>query len=264
VLIPAFKESGARLKTVASNGGVSGVHAGRKYGFEETTTNTGAVFTDPEVAAVVITTRHDSHARLVGEALRARKHVFVEKPLALSLEELAEIERAYTAYGAGAQPALEAGGAPLLMVGFNRRFAPQVKKIKFIDLLRFLSGVAITDHDSIRMAAATGDTVTVQLRFADGSIGTIHYFANGNKAFPKERLEVFAAGRVLQLDNFRKLTGYGWPGFSKMNLWRQDKGQKACAAAFIRAIKEGGKAPIGFDELMEVSRVAVEVNDALR
>jgi predicted dehydrogenase len=193
------------------------------------------------------------------------------------------------------------------MVGFNRRFAPQIKKIRsllegvkgpkafvmtvnagaipaehwtqdpsvgggrivgevchFIDLLRFLSGVAITGHDTTRMAAATGDTVTIQLRFADGSIGTIHYFANGNKAFPKERLEVFAAGRVLQLDNFRRLTGYGWPRFNKMNLWRQDKGQKACAAAFIRTVENGGEAPIRFDELIEVSRVVLEVNEALR
>ena len=97
------------------------------------------------------------------------------------------------------------------------------------------------------------------MRFADGSIGTVHYFANGPKSFPKERLEVFASGRVLQLDNFRKLTGFGWPGFRKMNLWRQDKGQKACAAAFVRAVESGGEAPIPLDELLEVGRVTIEV-----
>ena len=109
------------------------------------------------------------------------------------------------------------------------------------------------------MDSATLDTVTFQLSFADGSIGTIHYFANGSKAFPKERLEIFAAGRVLQLDNFRKLTGFGWPGFSKMNLWRQDKGQKACAQAFVDAIEGQGPVPIPFAEIIEVSRVSIEL-----
>jgi len=87
----------------------------------------------------------------------------------------------------------------------------------------------------------------------------VHYFANGSKAFPKERLEVFAQGQVLQLDNFRKLTGFGWPGFRRMNLWRQDKGQKACAAAFVQTLQAGGKAPIPWEEIYEVTRVTIEL-----
>jgi predicted dehydrogenase len=197
------------------------------------------------------------------------------------------------------------------MVGFNRRFAPQVKKIKtlleavkapmsfvmtvnagaipanhwtqdphtgggrilgeachFIDLLRFLAGVPITHQSATLMEADTKDTATIQLGFANGSLGTIHYFANGSKSFPKERLEIFAGGRVLQLDNFRKLSGYGWPRFSRMNLWRQDKGQKACAQAFVDAVNNvfnsGGHSPIPFDELMEVSRVAVALAETSR
>jgi predicted dehydrogenase len=193
------------------------------------------------------------------------------------------------------------------MVGFNRRFAPQLLKMKelldgtkgpktfvmtvnagaispehwtqdpavgggrivgevchFIDLLRYLAGVAIVGHSSARMDAATVDTVTIQLGFADGSMGTVHYFANGSKAFPKERLEVFAAGRVLQLDNFRKLAAFGWPAFRKMNLWRQDKGNKNCAAAFVRGVEQGGQAPIPFDEIMEVSRISAEIAESLR
>jgi predicted dehydrogenase len=93
----------------------------------------------------------------------------------------------------------------------------------------------------------------------DGSIGTIHYFANGSKAFSKERLEIFVAGRVLQLDNFRKLVGYGWPGFKSMNLWRQDKGQQACAKAFVNAIAQGQPSPIDATELFEVSRVVLDL-----
>lgn len=114
------------------------------------------------------------------------------------------------------------------------------------------------------MDAPTRDTVSIQLSFVDGSVGTVHYFANGSKAFPKERLEVFAEGRVLQLDNYRKLTGFGWPGFSKMNLWRQDKGQKACAAAFVQAVATGASAPIPFEEIVEVARVSIEIAETAR
>ena len=296
VLIPAFKEAGARLRSVASSTGVSGVHAGRKFGFEETTTDADRLFADTQSNAIVITTRHDSHANFVLKALEAGKHVFVEKPLCLTLAELAEIESSYSAFS------IQHSALPIVMVGFNRRFAPQVQKIKqllngvsgpksfimtvnagaipaghwtqdaemgggriigeachFIDLLRFLAGVPITGWQRMTMDSATQDTVTLQLSFADGSIGTVHYFANGSKAFPKERLEVFAAGRVLQLDNFRKLTSFGWPGFTKMNLWRQDKGQKACASAFVDAVSKGGSAPIPAEEVFEVTRISIEL-----
>jgi predicted dehydrogenase/threonine dehydrogenase-like Zn-dependent dehydrogenase len=289
VLIPAFKETGARLKVVASNAGVSGLHAGRKFGFEETSTDTAGVIADRDVNALVISTRHDSHAELAIQALKADKYVFIEKPLCLTLEELASIESAATA------------SAGRLMVGFNRRFAPQVQQIKsllagaggpkafvmtvnagaipaehwtqdravgggrvvgeachFIDLLRYLAGAPIVEWRRLDMASPTHDTLSLQLAFEDGSMGTVHYFANGPKSFPKERLEVFASGRVLQLDNFRKLTGFGWPGFTKMNLWRQDKGQKACAAAFVRAVESGGESPIPIGELIEVARVSIE------
>jgi predicted dehydrogenase/threonine dehydrogenase-like Zn-dependent dehydrogenase len=300
VLIPAFKDAGARLRTVASSGGVSGVHAGRKFGFESTTTDTDGVFRDPEVNAIIISTRHDSHASMVCQALRAGKHVFVEKPIALKLDELREIEAAYAEASAK-------GVAPIVMVGFNRRFAPQVVKMKqlmagargpkafvmtanagaipaehwtqdrdvgggrivgegchFIDLIRFLAGEPITAIRANAMDAASGDTVSVEMNFADGSIGTVHYFANGSKAFPKERLEVFAQGRVLQLDNFRRLTGFGWPKFSKMNLWSQNKGQKACAAAFVDAVAARSASPIPFDELIEVARATIEAADLAR
>lgn len=296
VLIPAFKEAGAYLRSVASSAGVSGVHAGRKFGFHETTTDTNVLFEDAATQAIVITTRHDSHARFVLQALGHGKHVFVEKPLCLTLPELAGIEAAHAAAANSISP------APIVMVGFNRRFSPQVQKIKqllngivgpksfimtvnagaipvdhwtqdpeagggriigeachFIDLLRFLAGAPIAAWHCIGMESPMRDTVTLQLRFADGSIGTVHYFANGSKAFPKERLEVFAAGGVLQLDNFRKLTGFSWPGFSKMNLWRQDKGQKACAKAFVEAIEGRGPLPIPFEEILEVGRVSIEL-----
>lgn len=301
VLIPAFKLAGARLRSVASSAGVSGLHAGRKFGFDETTTDTNRIFSDSATNAVVITTQHDSHARFVLQALAADKHVFVEKPLCLNLDELAEIQSAY------ADASTQRSSVPMVMVGFNRRFAPQVQKMKqllkgvtgpksfimtvnagaipadhwthdpeagggriigeachFIDLLRLLAAAPITGWQRMGMDAPTRDTMSIQLSFADGSVGTVHYFANGSKAFPKERLEVFAAGRVLQLDNYRKLTGFGWPGFTKMNLWRQDKGQKACAAAFVQAVAKGASAPIPFEEITEVARVSIEIAETAR
>lgn len=294
VLLPALRATGATLHTVVSAGGVGSVHAGRKFGFQRASTDTNALLADPEIDTVVIATRHDSHAELVLAARAAGKHVFVEKPLCLTLDELGRIEEAWR------------DGGPLLTVGFNRRFAPQVQRIKallnatpgpksfvmtvnagaipanhwtqdpstgggrivgeachFIDLLRHLVGAPIASHQVQTMDGTTRDTVTIGLQFVDGSIGTVHYFANGSKAFPKERLEIFAGGRVLQLDNFRRLTGFGWPGFKSMNLWRQDKGQMGCARAFVDAVRQGGSAPIPLGELFEVARTTILIAQAL-
>ena len=129
----------------------------------------------------------------------------------------------------------------------------------FLDLLRFLVSKTITNYHIQFMDSSTKDTATIQLSFEDGSIGTIHYYANGSKSFPKERLEVFAGGGVLQLDNYRKLTSFGWPGFKKMNLWHQDKGHKACAKAFIDAIIKGNTSPISIEEILEVSRISIKL-----
>ena len=102
------------------------------------------------------------------------------------------------------------------------------------------------------------DKATLTLEFGDGSVGSIDY-GQWEPGFPKERLEVFCAGRVLQLDNFRRLRGWGWNGFRSMNLWRQDKGQGACTQAFVDAVKQGLSAPIPLDEILEVSRVSIEL-----
>lgn len=300
VLIPAFKAAGASLHTVVSSGGVSAVHYGRKLGFSHAATDAAPVWTDPSIDTVVIATRHDNHAGSVLQALSAGKHVFVEKPLCLTLDELDAIETAATS-----SPDLK------LMVGFNRRFAPHVVRMKelldavpvpkhfimtvnagdippdhwvqdpsvgggrivgegchFIDLLRHLAGAEIVSTTATCLGrhpalAITDDKTTITLEFADGSVGAIHYLANGHKAFPKERLEVFCAGRVLQLDNFRTLRGWGWRGFSRMRLWRQDKGQTACASAFVQSVRDGAGSPIPLDQVLEVARVSIQIQAAL-
>jgi predicted dehydrogenase/threonine dehydrogenase-like Zn-dependent dehydrogenase len=288
VLLPALAKAGVELYTLASSGGVTSAYLGRKFGFRYATTDTESLLSDPAVHAVVIATRHDTHAHYAHRALAAGKHVFVEKPLALTHQELDEIASAAKASGR------------LVMVGFNRRFSPHVQRMRslaegigapkslvmtvnagaipgqhwthdrevgggrllgegchFVDLMRFLVGAPIVDHQVMAMDAATRDNFVITLRFADGSLGTINYFATGSKAFPKERLELFVAGRVLQLDNFRILTGYGWPGFRRMRLWRQDKGQRACIKAFCEAVRTGGPSPIPLEELLEVGKVTV-------
>src|SRR5690606_20626643 len=288
VLIPAFKEAGASLQTVVSAGGVSAVHFGRKFGFAAAATDSAAVMADPAVDTVVIATRHDAHGGQVLAALRAGKQVFCEKPLCLQLAELDAIEAE-----AAARP------SQLLMLGFNRRFAPQVVQIRslldrvgepksfimtvnagaipadhwtqaravgggrivgeachFIDLLRHLAGAPIVGSHAVALGrhpalAVRDDKATITLEFGDGSVGTIHYLANGDRGFAKERVEVFCAGRVLQLDNFRRLSGWGWKGFRSSAQWRQDKGQAACAKAFVDAVRGGGAAPIPLGEILE-------------
>jgi predicted dehydrogenase len=300
VLLPLLVTSGARLKYAVSRNGLGCAVAARKFGFEHMSSDAEAAITDTEVNTVMIATRHDTHAALACHALDMGKHVFVEKPLARNETELGEVEKTYCRAQAGT----------VLMVGFNRRFAPQVSRIKslledvrgakslvmtinagtvlhdhwvndleqggariigegchFVDLARFLIGHPIVDFHAIGMRnrdiQTANDSATLMLKFADGSIGTIHYFTDGHRSFPKERLEIFASGRVLVLDNFRKLRGLGWPGFRKFDLWRQDKGHRNEILTFIDSITRGGPAPIPSEELFEVTRVTCGIVQVL-
>lgn len=305
VLIPAFKTSGAQLHTICTSGGINGVIHGRKSGFAQASTDTNGLITSSEINTVVVVTQHNSHSRFVAQTLMAGKNVFVEKPLAISQEELHEVKAAY-------QTSHAQGAGPQLMVGFNRRFAPQVKKMKtllssvkepksfimtmnagaipedhwtqdneigggriigeachFVDLMRYLADSEIVSVQARRMGNSvyqkvTEDKASIILGFADGSFGAIHYYANGAASFPKERIEVFTAGRVLQLDNFRKLKGFGWPGFGKMNLWRQNKGQMECCKAFLDSIAGGQEAPIPADQIFEVAKISIQIAEQLR
>jgi predicted dehydrogenase/threonine dehydrogenase-like Zn-dependent dehydrogenase len=305
VLIPALIKAGAILKTVAFSGSsATGSHSARKFGFQEMTTDVDSVLKDEEVNTIVIATRHDSHTDYACRALEADKHVFVEKPLAINRSQLERFEAMY----------IDRQSLPRslkFMVGFNRRFSPQVKKIKsllntvkepkslimtvnsgsipkehwvqdsevgggrvigecchFIDLLRFLVGFPIASVQAIKLGGKTcdgisDDKVTFTLGFADGSFGTVHYLANGHNSFPKERLEVFCGNRILQLDNFITLRGFGWPGFRKMVLRRQDKGNQACIKEFIETILNGASSPIPIDEIMEVTQASFNVVEAI-
>ena len=142
-----------------------------------------------------------------------------------------------------------------------QRFIPD---LGLILLLRFLAGSQIVSVQCQMMGPAPSvavrdDKASFTLGFADGSFGTVHYLANGHRAFPKERFEVFCGERILQLDNFRRLRGYGWPGFGRMNLRRQDKGHRSFLQAFIEAVQHGKGLPIPFEELVEVTRATFDI-----
>jgi len=304
ILIPAFQQTGAALDTLVSARGVSAAHHGGKMGFAKAASDIEAVLADDSINAVVIATRHHLHAGQVAAALEAGEHVFVEKPLCLTLDELKKVESVYSSL------LTPHASPPLLMIGFNRRFAPLLVRMKrlreqcpepvallmtmnagaipadhwtqdpsvgggriigeachYIDLARFLAGAPIEAYQAIAMGGhrgAPGDNALIQLRFTDGSIAAIHYLANGGKQFPKERIELFGQDAVLQLDNFRYLRGFGWPGFSSQRQRSQDKGQKACARAFVQAVEQGGKAPIAPSDIFEVSEISIRIAQQLQ
>ena len=291
MLLPLLPKQAIR-KTIVSSTGVSASHAGQKFGFENVSSDSSAAMADPEIDAVFITTPHNSHAAMVCEALEAGKHVFVEKPLAMNHEELEQVAESMQRHpeqilmvgfnrrfsphsveikkwlasnpgpksivltiNAGAIPAdhwtqdLKIGGGRIIGEGCH-----------FIDLARFFADSPIVSHHAVPMCGSDGrlgDTVSIQLGFADGSIATIHYLANGSKDFPKERIEIFSGGKVLTCDNFRKSIEVGGKGKKKTS--SQNKGHADELKAFIDAIGSGDQWPIPADELLEVSRVTIDV-----
>lgn len=295
-LLPALQQvDGIRFRTIVSGSGMSSGTVAKKFGFENAGSDAVAVFEDQETDVVFITTPHNSHANMVCQALDEGKHVFVEKPLALTLEEIQSI-----------QHTLESGSqSNLLMVGFNRRFSPHTQQLKkwvqgcsgsksviitvnagsipadhwtqdvnigggriigeachFIDLARYLVGMPITKWSSDLLGGQAGalkDSASIHLQFGDGSIATIHYLATGNKGFPKERVEVFADGKVMMIDNFRVTKGWGVKGKCKTS--NQNKGHAEGLTAFIEAIKNGESSPIPVEELLEVSTVAIKCSN---
>ena len=285
ILYPALGQTDARLKIVSDLNPSNATYTARKFGFQYSSTDTQQIFNDPEINTIFILTRHNVHADLVDKALQAGKHVYVEKPLALSKEELGKIEEQYKM------------STNSLMVGFNRRFAPQVVKMKellsakaaplsaiytvnagaipvdhwvhdlnigggriigeachFIDLISFLADSPVSSVSAFSIGGDTlNDKVSITLTMANGSIGTVHYFANGTKKYPKEIIQIFCEGRVLELNNFRTMKGYGWGNFSKYNLWKQDKGHQSEIKQFIENLQKTNKALIPFEQLKNVT-----------
>lgn len=279
-LLPALRQTGIRPVILASRQGVSASEAARQFGFGEVTTDLRQVFDRPDVSAVVIATPHATHASLVVRAIESGKAVFVEKPLADSWVGLRRVERA-----------LAEAQSPLLVTGFNRRFAPLTHRLKnqldrqtgpkslvmtvnagraplathdritgeachFIDLLRSLAGAPVVHLDAVR-TEGPDPSATIHLRFADGSIGAVHYLTQGHRSLAKERLEVSVGGRTWRLDSFRRLTE---AGRISPPAWfaRQDKGHSELVHRFFQAVEGGLPSPIPIEEQLEVAALALE------
>ncbi len=291
---------------VASGSGLSAEHAARRYGFRYSTTDENTLFNDEQINLIAILTRHHLHAKQTVAALRAGKHVFCEKPLAIQSEELPYIIQALEEQSQATQ-----SSTCLLTVGFNRRFAPLTHSLKtfltgsqepmaihyrinagylprehwlhdlvqgggriigevchFVDFLTFLVGkppVAVTAQGIPDDGRYREDNVMLGYTFPDGSIGNILYLANGDRSFAKERIEVFTAGRVAVLDDFRTLTCvYQGKRKTIRSFLRQDKGHLGIWKAFTQAILFGGAPPIPYEHLFGVARATFAAVEALR
>ncbi len=296
-MLPALSKTNADIKYIVSSKGVSSTNLAKKYNIANSSTNYKDLLNDAEVDLVMVMTRHDSHAKMVIEALENKKHVFVEKPLALNQEDLDKIKEVYEKSG------------KTLTVGFNRRFSPFSVKMKqiigsgdepinviatmnagaipkdvwvhdmeigggrivgeachFIDLISYLTGSKVTEVVMNAMGVnpqEDTDTASILLKYENGSTGVINYFANGSKLYSKERIEVYSQERTLILDNFRELKGYGTRGFSKMKS-TQDKGHNAQFKLLVEHLKEGKDVLIPFDSLYNTTKASFAALESLR
>jgi len=303
-LIPLLvKHPHARLVGVATATGISGQHAAQKFGFTYSTGDYRQILDDPDIHAVFITTRHNLHAPLAAEALRAGKAVFVEKPLALTKEQLADVAAAHQ------ESAIRSPQSAILMVGFNRRFAPLTQEMRrffagriepmvihyrvnagfiegkhwvhdpeegggrilgeachFIDLLIYLTGVPVRGLYAVGMDNAgryRSDNVSITLTFADGSVGIVLYLANGDPLLPKERVEVFCQGATAVLDDFCRLEHYR-DEQRTVKKGVQDKGHQAEVHAWIEAVRQGGPSPIPFNEVVLSTLTTLKVQESMQ
>jgi predicted dehydrogenase/threonine dehydrogenase-like Zn-dependent dehydrogenase len=314
-LLPAIKAVGnIKLVGIVSGSGLSGSSAADRYGFDYCSTDEQEVLNDPAINTVAILTRHNLHARQVVAGLKARKHVFVEKPLCLNEKELEEIKSTYQGVREGiAGEAVGSSAAiqsPLLAVGFNRRFAPFVVELKkhllrvqepmmlhyrvnagfiapdhwtqdpaqggrllgeachFIDLLLFLTGSrpqTITTRALPDSGIYSQDNLLITMEFANGSLGTVTYVANGNKGLGKEFLEVFGGGLSARMDDYRKLLIHdGKRSVNRVSRLRQDKGHRNEWRAITAYLTGDGPIPISFEEIVNSTEASLAAQRSLQ
>jgi predicted dehydrogenase/threonine dehydrogenase-like Zn-dependent dehydrogenase len=297
VLVPAFaRVKRARLGTIVSARGISARHLGLRFGFSDASTSFEDLCADGALDGVVISTRHNLHAAQTVAALEAGKHVFVEKPMALTREEVDSVRAAAARSG------------KILLVGFNRRFAPLSRKLSgffeerrsplamsyrvnagtvpstswiqdravgggrivgevchFVDLLSFLAGAPPVRVQAVAAGSSGPDPQLIAtLAFGDGSIGTIVYGGEGDPAYPKERLEVLGDGRIAVLDDYRSLEMSAGGKRSYARSLSQDKGHGEEAEAFVEAVAGGTSSPISLDSLCATSLATFAIEDAIR
>ncbi|MCP4745140.1 MAG: Gfo/Idh/MocA family oxidoreductase [Desulfobacteraceae bacterium] len=287
-LVPTLSKTSVRIEYIAARSGSSVQHLAEKYKITQAVTDYKIMLDDPKLSAVIIAVGHDLHARLICEALAAGKHVFVEKPLALNTNEVMEVlkamdnapknylmvgfNRRFSAHIMKMKSLLKGRSEPLAMnYTVNAGYIPKHVWVQdtvraggriigeachFIDLMVWLTDSLVCSVAAQKMGGSVSvkeDKMAISLGFEDGSVGTINYFANGSKNYPKEQLEVFSDQRILKLDNFRKTSGYEFDGFKNFKTTRPDKGHREQFAAFIKIIEEGGNSIIPIEQIVNVS-----------
>jgi predicted dehydrogenase len=299
VLVPAFARAGARLELVGGGSGPSAESARREFDFARVAPSAEALIADDAVDAVVIATRHSTHADLTIRALEAGKHVFCEKPLALTRDELEAVLSA------------RARAGRVLAVGFNRRFSPMLSELRdfiaaadgalstiyrvsagrldgdhwthdldqgggrllgeachFVDSLTFLTGAPVervyaVGYGAPELPVQARDNVAIQLTYSNGSIGTILYVSDGSTRVPKERIEVFAGNRTAILDDYRALELFEPAGKREASEKRQEKGHQQEVESFLKAVVHGEPA-VPVQELANVSLATLAALESLR
>ncbi len=296
-ILPCLKKLNADIKYIASSGGLSSTSMAKKYQISNSTTNYKEILSDSDTDLVLITTKHNMHSAMVLEVIKSGKSVFVEKPLALTNDELDEIVKEYNQHNV------------TISVGFNRRFAPLAKKMKkvlgsdnspmniiatmnagfissdawvhdmeigggriigeachYIDLCTYFSGSNIVSVCMNAMGAnpqENSDNASILLKYENGANAVINYFANGSKSYSKERVEVFSQGRTLIMDNWRTLKGYGFKGFNRAKSG-QDKGHFNQFQALVNQQKNGGESIIPFDEIINTTKASFAAIESLK
>lgn len=297
-MLPALKGSGAINKYIASAGGVNGTALAKKYNFSHSTTNFQEILLDKDVDLVLITTRHNQHASQTIDALKSGKHVFVEKPLALNLEELNAISEAYC----------NSIYKSTLTVGFNRRFSPHSIAVKkalgqsgplnivatmnagfipsnvwihdlkigggriigeachYIDLASYFTSskvISVCMNNLGKNTDEKTDNASILLKYEDGSNVVINYFSNGSKSYSKERIEIFNQERTVIIDNFRKTEAYGFQNFKGLKT-SIDKGHKIQFQELINKVKNSGAPLIDFDSIINTTKASFAAIQSLR
>ncbi len=294
-LLPGLKKAGANIKYIASSGGQTAVILARQHKIAEATTDYHKILNDPAIDLVMITTQHNLHSAMTQQALKSGKHVFVEKPLCLSIEELDQIVNVY------------GKSDKMVVVGFNRRFSRLAIRLKgilgdgpkniiatmnagyipvnhwvhdlelgggriigeachYIDLCTYFAGSHVVSVCMNAMGTnpdSNTDNAFILLKYGNGTSAVINYIANGSKKYPKERIEVHSGQRTLILDNWRELRGYGIKGFNKLRT-SQDKGHALQFKLLIESLVNGGKSIIPFADIVNTSKASFAAIQSLK
>ena len=305
VLIPRLRKiHGLNIKGICTATGISAKSIANKLKSDYCTTDYKQILSDGDIHAVIIATRHNTHADIVIDALKANKHVFVEKPLAMNEDELKKIKDLYFSL-------LTSQFSPNIMVGFNRRFSPHAKMVvdhfnghknplimnyrinagtvekdhwvqdplegggriigeacHFIDFLQFISAakpqIVYTQQIGYHSSGITNDNCLINIRFSDGSIGSISYIASGDTSLPKERIEIFGDAKSAVVDNFKKTELYENSRKNIFKTRKRDKGYKEELGTFIDFVRKGVKAPISFESLYLTTLTTFKIHESLK